>query len=405
MENAAPFFCPSSYIIDQNPDKYGGRQEDYQRLANESINLALGKVEECEKTENKLTQLFFEILEEFGKFRHDIAQTHKTFHAERFGLRRDINWFNDFYFTSLDASYKGYNTIFLDRIASLLQGKPLESSAHKKITISLDSVFKDCQSSFELEVIDKGDPKINEWNSPLGKISEDFPVHLIEKREDNQKLDPNEKDILRKGFEKLKKEKPEVYKKARMRTLFFRLNKEFPSPQPIMAGRKLVRLIGNEDYLKSFYALGTARFLVNGKMYTSSQYIIWLYRDFQKHPLRRMKECTTTMMIHQDNFLIPETLNEIAKRFAQSVMHQGENLKELKDRVGLFRFYFAANMPWARGSASAGDMFETMLYRFHGHQVTYNPKKMVDLEVLTTPLVEEFMAKYDSMIYLKPLLL
>lgn len=400
---SVPFFSPSTYIIDQNPYKYGGQQENYKAVANEAIGLGLKKLQGCPKTEDKLTALFFEILEDFGKVRRSIALSHQTYHAEQFGKRRDIDGECDHYHTFLEEVYEGYNKIFLARIAELLKPYKMDKKDHPKIKVALESSYEDCKSSFEIEILEGQDPQILVWNSHHD-LPADFPSHLIKKREKNKGLETHDKELLRRGCEKLKKENPEKYKIYKMQTLFLKLQKEFPSPKPIFdKNGKLLRLEGVEGNLRSFYALATARFLVNGKMYASSQYLIWLYRDFQNHPLTRMQQETKVMTIHMDNFLISDSLKEVAKRFVQSVMSNDEKLDDLKRHVGLFRFYLAPTMPWERGSASCGDMFETMVYRFHKYQVTYNNKKMVDLEASTTPLVEEFMGNYDLMIHLERL--
>jgi hypothetical protein len=136
---------------------------------------------------------------------------------------------------------------------------------------------------------------------------------------------------------------------------------------------------------------------VQGKLYAVTQYLTWLYRDFVTHPVDRMLECSTVMVLHQDNFLIDDTLKEIALIFAKAVLANQENQSDLEQNTGLLRHYFANNMPCERGSASIGEMFEGSIYGARDLEVHYNPKKQIDLEALTSPLLSLFMENYRNM--------
>ena len=94
----------SNYIVAQNPNKYGGKQEDYTRRANEAVNTCVHKINEGVCQNRDLTVLFFEILNFLAKDRQTTAKGHGTKNWEQFGRRRDIDGTEDVYWTYLDIN-------------------------------------------------------------------------------------------------------------------------------------------------------------------------------------------------------------------------------------------------------------------------------------------------------------
>lgn len=111
-----------------------------------------------------------------------------------------------------------------------------------------------------------------------------------------------------------------------------------------------------------------------------------------------MVQCSTMLLIHQDPFLVEETLPEIAKFFADAVLWDGKEIADLKEKIAKFRYLFAHTTPFSRGSASIAEWFEQILYQFHGFEVDYNNEVMIDLEAFSSPLWSDFIAKYPEMI-------
>jgi hypothetical protein len=180
------------------------------------------------------------------------------------------------------------------------------------------------------------------------------------------------------------------------------IQKNYPSPRMVFLESGFQSREGKDENLKSFNVVATSRIKVNGKSYAASQYITWLYRDFQTDPLTRMKECSKVVIMHQDKFLVEETLKEISKIFAKIVLWDKKDPQELKETMAIFRRYFAHAMPKERGSAAEAEWYERMLYLSHDYLVTYNNKVMIDLEALTSTLDSNFVADYPAMIKLTP---
>lgn len=388
----------SSYIIDRAPLKYGGQQDDYQHRMQTIVSWGARKIKETPRDETALVALFSRLLEQFMRERQTIACEHRTIRAKEFGYRRDeeLNT-KDFYYTILDDVYKDYNTKILTVLAPHLREMSLESKHTSKKQRKFVENHLDRLSSFEIEIFEQEDLIKSKWNTALtpSEFPSGFPSHLMQG--ETGTLSVEESKIWKQALKKLKDENPEIYKRIKMITLLVKLQNEFPSPIQSSSS------IGNEANRKSFFALTTVRLLIQGKSYAITQYLTWLYRDFVTHPVDRMLKHSQVMVIHQDNFLINVTLQEIASIFAKAILSNKEDQNELEQNTGLLRHYFANCMPCERGSASIGEMFEGSIYGSRDLEVQYNPKKQIDLEALTSPLLSCFMADYGNMRALTPI--
>jgi hypothetical protein len=395
-------FSPATYIIDRDPMKYGGKQEDYEKRMGALVALGIKRIKETPKEESKLVALFFELLKVFENERHAIALDHRTTHGAKFGTRRDLEGVYDFYHTFLDQQYTAYNTKILDMFAKHMQGMALDRKNSTKKSKKIEDTYLDRASSLEIEILEGTDLDESNWRRYVSEEEwpSTFPKDLLMKREKGQ-LKAVELQTIKEAMRNLKKENPKFYQRCKMSVMFKELQEEFPSPKAIYSpDRSYYQLDGEEKNLKSFFLLATARLKINGKMYAISQYLTWLYRDFKESPIERMKKCSTVCVIHQDNFLINELLQDIAKIFAKAVLCDKQNFDELQSLTGLFRFCFAHNMPDERGSASIGEVYEGCIYGSKNMGVAYNKEYMVDLEALTTPLLSQFMKNYPSMLFL-----
>lgn len=387
-----------SYIVNQNPQKYGGQQEDYLQKVKETIEGGVKSIQSSAKTNDDLTKLFFSLLKEFGEARQKIASTHKTKASEQFGRRRDLLGKKDFYFTYLDCEYAAYNKEIMSFFASHLKDMNLEKKGSTLKTKKIENKHGNLQSNFEIEILESDELQKRQWVSPPSPadLPSNYPIELYKMKD---KLNSQQFEQLRHCNKELKEKKPEIYKRCKMVTLMLDMQNNFPTPNKIHQSDGTIKIQGNIGNLKSFYLLGTVRLLVNDKMYAVSQYLTWLYRDFEIHPVERMQRYSTMLVIHQDNFLLEDTLKEIGKLFVKAILWNKENLKDLKEATALFRYYFAHAMPFERGSAAISEWFETAIYHYHNFKrVTYSKDKQVDLEALTTPSLPEFMQKYESMI-------
>lgn len=107
---------------------------------------------------------------------------------------------------------------------------------------------------------------------------------------------------------------------------------------------------------------------------------------------------TTAVILHQDRFLLKETLNEIAKIFKQAMQwDRSQPIQALKNDVGLFRYLFAHAMPFSRGSAAVAEWIEKLIYRAHHFDCQHATHTMGDLEAFVAPLWPTFQNNaYDA---------
>ncbi len=383
-------------MIDRDDTKlFKGDQADYRKKSGEAIGAAFKKLQACEKSEEKLRALFFELLQDFAVARRAIAEAHQTDDAHKFGIRRTGFFAN--YNTPMDDVYKPYNSRILLQFRKLLEPyqQELATSGHKKIKASQESSFREYGSSFEVEVFDESELAELTALEPI-EFPDDFPVDLLAELEAKQELTPDKFETLRNAFELFYADQYNALSKVKLASYIHTLHKKYPYLQRGQWGQ----LIQNDGNLKSFYAIGTSRLTVGGKPTVASHYIVWLHRDGKNHPLARMQRHTISMIIHQPTFLIDPTLQEISKLFAKAVLLERKNRNELKEHIGLFRAYFAHAMPHWRGSAAIGEYFETLLYYCHGIEVEYSNRHMIDLEAFSTPLLADFITNYHHMIRL-----
>jgi hypothetical protein len=393
------------YMINRRPGKYGGQQEDYQRRTRALMAWGARQIKETPKEEKALVQLFFRLLEHFCKERQAIAQAHHTHHAEQFGRRRDLAGKKDFYHTILDEDYQEYNPKILAILAQHMRDMPIEKkNVNQKSKKTVEDTSSGGLSTLEIEVFENEELINLQWLKPaaVNELPPDFPVHLMDKRDKEKDLSPAEWQTFRQAVKKMKEANLPLYKRMKMAAAFTEMQKNFPPPQKFPQKDGTCQFIGKEGNLKSFFVLATVRLRINEKMYAVTQYLTWLYRDFATHPIDRMLKDSTVIVLHQDNFLIDDTLQEIARLFAKALLSKEGDFDELTRNVGLFRYYFASDMPCERGSSAISEYFEGSIYGAQDLEVTYHSKKQVDLEGLTSPFVSLFLKNYESMVKLTP---
>lgn len=400
----------SSYMIERVPLKYGGHQEDYEKRVCLLKQWGAKEIKAAPQNESDLVLLFFRMLEKFTTERKTMALEHKTPRAEKFATRRDIEGTAEFYHTILADEYSEYNGIYLTYLAENMRDMNLDKmpdlDLDKKKSVNKYKIIKDStclgrSSSFEIELFEGDELSKKQWLAQVkgNDFPSDFPKQLLEKARNNfTSKDFNQNRL---AYKNIKNNHFELYKRIKMSLTFMEVQKEFPTPQKIPLDNKgTCQFIGKEGNLKSFFVMGTARLTVNGKNYATTQCLTWLYRDFQTNPIDRMLKYSTVILIHQDNFLIDDTLKEIALLFAKAVITNRENLQEIKNNTALVRYYMANNMAWERGSCSIAELFEGSIYGSFDLEIKYQSNKQIDLEALTKPLLSPFITNYDSMIEL-----
>jgi hypothetical protein len=200
---------------------------------------------------------------------------------------------------------------------------------------------------------------------------------------------------------RLKTEHNTLYQRLIMNIGLHDLSKSYPSPTRDQNGKIKA---GNLKNLKSHFALATVRLEINSKLFSLSRYLTWMYVDEATDPVERMLQNSVVRIIHQDNFLIDDTLQAIAELFEKAVRwdNKTESLDELKRKVALFRFTYAHCMPCCRGDGAIGDWLELALYRFHGFVNTeYNHDKLACFETLSSLSLSRYLKRYNSIIDVK----
>lgn len=381
----------STYIVDRMPAKYGGYQKAYQDEFKALVSWGARQIKEAPKDEKALVDLFFRMFDHFSEQRKRIALAHGTTGAEHFGIRRDLEGTKEFYLTVLDQGYSEYNKKILKVLAPHLRGMSLD----RKETSHKIKKIEDLDSSLTIEILEQQELLDRKWlQTP---IADECPSEFIaieplrDRVRAGKTLNLDERQRHKIGLKHLKEKTPAIYQQIKMLALFSQFMTEFPSPKVTPQPNGTYKIDGVEGNLKSIWVLATARVSVKGKMYATTQYLTWLYRDFKTHPVDRMLKYSTCMLIHQDNFLIADTLQEIARIFARVVL--ADDKKEFKTQVDLLRFYFAHNMPSERGSAAEGEMIKGSLYGARDLSIIYEPKYQIDLEALTSPLLSRFMRR------------
>lgn len=384
------------YIVNREPEKYGGKQEDYVERVREIVASTVQSFNEAKGQGWDFEQLFHDTLAALAAERVQLAEDHGTRKAELYGLRRDIEEEKSpiashvpFSFTPLGHAYIEYNRQLLLKLQAVL--KTMNHSQRefiqkqKKIEEggALGRAFSSEYNIFSVE-------NQAEWAAwptyeTYLKICEHCEVSPVEESHFslevfNELISDRNKVMLR----KLKGKDISLYKKVKLTLAIFEIRNSF------------------NEWKKSDWLMVTQRLEVDGKMYTISEHLTWMYRDFVEDPVDHMTGKSVVSLVHQDIFLIEPMLQDMAKIFKEAMQWDGKELKSLKGRVALLEYEFAHAMPFYRGSAAISEWLESAIYAFHGYQLSYAPDKMVNLEALTSS-IKGFSENYDKMIQLYPL--
>lgn len=360
-------------IYNLNPSKFGGHQDDYTEKSILIIKETLALIRSAKANHQCLNKLFFSILDKLGNDRARLAKAHGSQDAEEFGLRRDI-FSNLDTLTNLEAEYESCNIKILNMIEKIVGRVTSENFTQKKKIIQNEMLGR--KSSIEVELFDIKKSKLS-FEDLMPDLPKEFELY---------------KKTSKRPTELLKKNHPEFYKRMRLVSAVNHTESNLTDK--------------NIGFLKDFlvpagpiYASVNVRLEINGKMYSMSQYILWLYRgELKSSDLDVMKMYSKVTIIHQDIFLIKDSLKDLAGLFERILLCPSSNRLDLKNLMALFRFEFAQAMPFARGSAAVSEWLELAIYNYHGIDVSYDDNKLVDLEVFANPLLSDFVAEYNNIV-------
>lgn len=374
----------SNYIVSKAPEMYGGKQADW---LNQSARLVEGTTQRFRKAlddGDNLLDLFHETITTLGEERKRIAQEHKTENANLFGhLRIHPPIQHLFSLTPLSHAYADYRP----RVAQMIQ-EDLSDIIEDNDTFMTDEYFtefdpingKTSMISYSL---------FNSTNSKKWFIKKnDETVYReicarcgIPVKENLQGLDLiTEFSTDLEKAQLLHEHTPEYYNRIKLTSIFVKiLNHDYPIPTDwILASRTTQK---------------------EGKTLAQTDYLVWLPLDRDGTIIDAIENEAPVFIIHQDRFLIEQSLSEIAAIFKRAIEHDPSDRDGLIQIVGEFQYLFADAMPYCRGSAAISEIFERAIFRCHGYELEYQESKMVNLEALTLD-EQAFLEEYPQMITL-----
>ncbi|MEI8365721.1 MAG: hypothetical protein WCF65_04800 [Parachlamydiaceae bacterium] len=371
----------SNTLVEIAPSMYGGKQEEYQQIVEETIQYGIEIIQSGVDSGQGVAEIFVELLESFQAIRHDIAVEHQTERADLFGKPR-VQASDQGYFinTGLYSQYDEYNRVFMEQFSQAISGMCLDKVVVDEKKKSIPENTRGHPLRFDVEFFDLMS-LVNDANDPLENKEKDLQKDLGTKKSLNEIVYDYELLI------KIKKQSPEIYQRLIRDSIRNKIYKTV--------------IKGSKEY--RHFALGTLRAEVSGKMYALSKYMTWLDVVDGVDPVKKMMTSSKVFVIHQDVFLIEETLKEVAKLFAHAMAWNPEvdTVEELKDRGAYFRFMFAQCTPSCRGDGAIGDWLELMLYRMKGFPgAHYAQGKMSNIEPLASISFARYRAEYDKIIIL-----
>jgi len=373
----------STYLVGRDPNKYGGHQQSYLQQVDSIVEETAAAFHTAVEGKKDLEELFHETLATLGANRHDMAVAHKTKNADLFGIRRDQEPFaSPAVITPLHHPYDEYN----ERLLPILQ-KHLRTMKHtlyefEQKELKIEETCLGRAWSMEFAILSHED--MTKWGFSFNSESYQRLCTLCAIPPSQEPLESShfsELVVNKTAMQNLKKASPEDYKRLKIAIAILEIREIYKKER------------------KSDWVLVTVRSEIDGKMYALSQYLTWLNRNFEEDPVENMTNRSIISIIHQDPFLIEPMLKDIAKIFKKAIEWKDGNIKTLKEDVELLDCELHHAMPFKRGSAAVSEWLEKAIYRYHEFNLTYNPKKMVNLEALTSSF-NQFVENYDSMIEL-----
>jgi hypothetical protein len=409
-----------AYIIGQDPLRFGGQQQDYLLRSRQVIQATAEKIIQARKSGRNLRELFFELLADLSKQRTTIARDHHTKEAEDFGIRRDAYKPACISILLLVNPYKKYGDKILELFSKYLEKMQVPNSQFQKELV-IEEEYQGRKSKLVVEVWNQQD--LQEKGLALQPFSY-YPPYIshktIEALNSENKWTSDQIIDYRNRFLQFKKETPENYRKWRTCGAISQLFQKCPSPLALgLRPEEIWSKYSQEDArqifgnMKSLYVHVLLRTEVNKKLYTITEYFTWMYeneewvkkKDPDHHPIKRMKERSKILMLHQDEFLIQDTLEEAAKVFEEAVLWNQKNqpLDQLIDSMALLLHLLIHNIRDIRGTAAENEWLEQAIYQSI-EEVDFSidrREQMIDLEGFAHPLFSEFREVYRGIVKLK----
>lgn len=407
------------FIIDQDPLRFGGQQADYLAKAEEAINATRDRIISARENGENLRDLFFELIADLSKRRMQIARDHGTRNWEEFGKRRDQHYPSHVSNIILAGVYEKYNQkilSFLSRYLKEMESK--ESPGQFKKEWKVEEKCDGRISTLQIEVLNQKELAQKGYASDPHSF---LPPYISREKLQDPKFNEwsmEEIEEYRKKFLQFKNEEPENYKKRKMSSTLYRLSEQCPSPGFLRIPPGLIRekysredadrILGN---MKSLFVIATLRTEVDKKLFAMTHYITWMYenqewlekKDPAHHPIQRMFQHSKVMVLHQDEYSIEKTLQEISKIFETTVSwtKDKKSLQQLKDSMALFYHLATHNIRDMRGGAAENEWLEHAIYRSLKVKLSTDSTRIADLEAFVNPLFSTFKKVYDEITHLE----
>lgn len=379
----------SHYFFKRCPDRFGSQQRNYLKRVARIVERTAANIQDAVIKQHDLKHLFHDLLRDLGTERHRIAMSHDTESAEMYGQLRDTpDAFGVFMYTSLYDIYREHNQQLLHRIQNYLRQIPHTALSFEKNNMQvIEEPCLNTQTSAEISIFTcqtkdyRGPEYYRSYYEQMCHMCSITPLKRSDSIEDclNHLMSKEVMALIReKSIEDYERIKLDFVRRD-MYTLF--------------PGKK------------SDWVLMTQHCEINGKMYALTQYLTWMSRNQKDDPVELMTsriKPTIISLIHQDVFLIKETLEEIARLFKTAIEWDRQDQQELIKTMALFNYLFAHAMPFERGSASICEWLEMSIYEYHRMKLQYHQGYSINMEAFIRPL-SEFVEKYPTMIALEPL--
>ena len=378
----------SNFFTQQTPERFGGQQGDYLEQVRNVVSKTASQIQESVDSKKDLEEVFSSILNNLAKTRSDIAFRHNTKNKKKFGQFREKNEKRSgLMHTPLSSPYLQYNDRLLQAIIKHLKLMKHTNKSFEQTELKIQDNAFGRQTSWDICVMPV--EKKSEWGA---EYSISYYKTICRKcgilpLNDETNLSDCFNSLMEKSNLKIIKEKSIIdYKKLKMMDFIKDIYTSFEGK-------------------KSDWILVTVRCEIQGKLYALTQFCTWMYRTYNDDPVEYMlsrPDKTYISLIHQDPFLIKDSLTEIGKVFKKAVeWNREEGLEKLTHLVADITYLFSHAMPLERGSAAVGEWLEMALYQYHGFTIKYAEGICVNMEALTLPY-KEFMVKYPSFLKIEP---
>lgn len=381
----------SNYFFARQPTRFGSQQQNYLEQVETTVASVTDRLHSAVRDGLDLTLVFRDTLSFLGEQRHALARKHRTKQAELHGISRDTidsDW-APVMITGLYGVYQEYNDRLLPEIQHHLRSMRhgLKSFDQKELKIRGETHLGR-RSSMEINIFSM--EQRDQWQLEMTRANYERICRLCS-------VTPKNSDVeIGKAFNEL------MHDRTAMRTLKYTSIEDY---KKIKFCHVMYHIYHREslfkDQRKSDWVMVTVRHEMHGKMYASSQYLTWMYRNYTNDPVDMMTGRSAVFLVHQDVFLIEDTLQDIAELFKKAIEWNGEDQQTLIDLVALINYEFAHAMPFKRGSAAVGEWLEMAIYRYHGLTLQYKENCCINMEALILPL-KQFVEKYPSLINLIP---